>query len=74
LVARRNASPSCASRPRSDRNGEEGRPERRDRQQIREQQHRDRETALRENGFWIAQMLEAVRYGDDPKSLLRYDT
>jgi zinc protease len=40
---------------------------------VREQQHRDRETALRENGFWIAQMLEAVRYGDDPKSLLRYD-
>ncbi len=40
---------------------------------VREQETRDRETALRENGFWLSQMLEAARFGDDPKLLLRYD-
>jgi zinc protease len=40
---------------------------------VREQQVRDRETALKENGFWLGGLLEAARFGDDPKLLLRYD-
>jgi zinc protease len=40
---------------------------------VREQQHRDRETALRENGFWWPLMLDSARYGDDLRLVLRYD-
>jgi len=39
---------------------------------VREQQHRDRETALRGKTILIAQMLKPVR-SCDPKSLLRYE-
>src|SRR5471032_2773765 len=34
---------------------------------VREQEIRDRETALRENGFWLAALLESARFSDDPK-------
>jgi zinc protease len=40
---------------------------------VREQQVRERETALRENGFWLGGLLDAERFGDDPKLLLRHD-
>ena len=40
---------------------------------VREQQTRDRETALRENGFWLGGLLESARFGDDPKLVLHYD-
>jgi len=40
---------------------------------VREQQIRDRETALRENGFWLGGLLESARFGDDPKLVLHYD-
>ena len=39
---------------------------------VKEQQTRERETALKENGFWLSQLLEAARFNDDPKLLLQY--
>ena len=40
---------------------------------VREQEIRDRETALRENGFWLGGLIESARSGDDPKLVLHYD-
>ena len=31
---------------------------------------RERETALLTNGFWVGWLLDAYRYGDDPKAVL----
>jgi zinc protease len=40
---------------------------------VREQQTRERETALRENGFWLSGLVDSARFDDDPKLLLHYD-
>lgn len=40
---------------------------------VREQQVRERETALKDNGFWLDGLLDAVPFGDDPKLLLKHD-
>ncbi len=40
---------------------------------VREQQVRERETALKQNGFWLGGILDAMRFGDDPRLLLRHD-
>jgi zinc protease len=40
---------------------------------VKEQQLRQRETDLKENGFWLGELLEAARFNDDPTRLLRYD-
>ena len=34
---------------------------------------RERETAFKQNGFWLSGILDALRYGDDPRQLLQYD-
>lgn len=41
---------------------------------VRENWKRQHELALRENGFWAGRLLEAYRFGDDPKDLLDIDT
>jgi zinc protease len=40
---------------------------------VREIQRRARETSLRENGFWVAQLTFADQYGTDPRVLISYD-
>lgn len=40
---------------------------------VKEGQRRERETDLRENGFWSGELADAARFGDDPKLILRYD-
>ena len=40
---------------------------------VREQQVREHETALKENGYWLGEILDALRYGDDPRLILKYD-
>jgi zinc protease len=40
---------------------------------VREQQVREQEEALKENGFWLGTLAEAARFGEDPHELLRHD-
>ena len=42
-------------------------------EKVREIETRERETALKENGFWSGQLLEHYRYGTDPLLILDYD-
>lgn len=39
---------------------------------VREQEIRERETDLKENGFWLGELLDAARYGEDPRQILKY--
>jgi zinc protease len=40
---------------------------------VREIQRRSKETSLRENGYWVAQLTFADQYGTDPRLLVSYD-
>ncbi len=40
---------------------------------VKEQEIRERETALKENYFWLGEILEAADYGEDPREVLKYD-
>jgi zinc protease len=40
---------------------------------VREQQVREHETALKENGFWLGTLAEAARFNEDPHEALRHD-
>jgi zinc protease len=40
---------------------------------VKEQQRRSRETDLRENGFWLSQLVSADLYDYDPRIILEYD-
>jgi zinc protease len=40
---------------------------------VKEMQRRERETNLKENGFWIGMLLDAYYNNDDPADILRYD-
>ena len=42
-------------------------------QKVREGQTRRRETDLKENGFWLGQLVGAYRYEQDPLLILEYD-
>jgi zinc protease len=37
---------------------------------IKETERRERETQLKTNGFWINQLFQSYRFGDDPRALL----
>ncbi len=39
---------------------------------IREQQTRERETDLKQNSFWMRQLADAARFGEDPREVLKY--
>jgi zinc protease len=41
-------------------------------QKVKEAQRRTTETNLRENGYWIGQLLVTDRWGLDPRNLTRY--
>ena len=38
---------------------------------VREQERRDHEVELKENGFWLGELMDAARFGDDPKLILK---
>lgn len=40
---------------------------------VREMQLRERETQMRENGFWIGQLMAYDRYGWDPRDILHFE-
>ncbi|MBE0594166.1 MAG: insulinase family protein, partial [Gemmatimonadales bacterium] len=42
-------------------------------EKVREIQRRDRETSLRENGFWLGQLVLYDQLGLDPRDLLSFD-
>lgn len=42
-------------------------------QKVKEAQRRSRETSLRENRYWLSQLMAAERYGVDPRSILTYE-
>lgn len=42
-------------------------------QKVREAQRRSRETNLRQNRYWIGQLVAAHRYGTDPLNILTYE-
>ena len=40
---------------------------------VRETERREREVALRENGFWLGSLVSYLRAGWDPRDILRHD-
>ncbi|MGD2216039.1 MAG: insulinase family protein [Gemmatimonadales bacterium] len=48
-------------------------PPQEDIDKVKEMQRREHETDLRENSFWLGQLLAAERYGLDPRNLLDYE-
>ena len=40
---------------------------------VREIQRRSKETNLKENRYWVAQLLASDQYGADPRLLISYD-
>jgi zinc protease len=42
-------------------------------QKVKEAQRRTRETSLRENSYWLNQLLVSDRWGLDPRNLLKYE-
>ncbi len=40
---------------------------------VRENQRRNKETNLKENGYWVGQLAFADQYGTDPHRLISYD-
>jgi zinc protease len=45
-----------------------------DAQRVREIQRRERETSLRQNGYWISQLAGYAREGFDFADILRYES
>jgi zinc protease len=45
-----------------------------DLEKVQQTQRRTRETALRQNGFWIGQLGSAYQFADDPRDILTYNT
>lgn len=39
---------------------------------LHEQQTRERETSLKENGFWLGELADAARWNEDPKQILAH--
>ncbi len=48
-------------------------PSQQDIDKVKEMQRRQLETDLRENSFWLSQLIAADRYGLDPRNILTYD-
>ena len=48
-------------------------PDQSDIDKIKEQQRRDRETNIKQNRFWLNQLLAYDRYGLDPRAILTYN-
>jgi zinc protease len=48
-------------------------PSQEDIDKVKEMQRRAHETDLRENGFWLGQLVAAERYGLDPRNILDYE-
>ena len=44
-----------------------------DLQKVREMQRRERETALRQNGYWLNALVARYREGRDPRDILEVD-
>jgi len=42
-------------------------------QKVKESQRRSLETSMRENRYWLGQLVAAQRYGTDPRNLLSYE-
>jgi zinc protease len=40
---------------------------------IKQLRRREHETNLKENGYWLAELAQAYRFGDDPKLVLDFD-
>jgi len=40
---------------------------------VQETQRRSRETSLRQNGYWMGQLVAAYRQGLDPRDILTYE-
>jgi zinc protease len=40
---------------------------------VQEAQIRERETSLKQNGYWLGQLVAAQRWGSDPRNILTYD-
>jgi zinc protease len=47
-------------------------PSQQDIDKVKEMQRRQLETDLRENGYWLGQLLAYERYGMDPRNILNY--
>ncbi len=47
-------------------------PTQQDIDKVKEMQQRQHETALRENRYWLSQLISADRYGLDPRNILTY--
>jgi len=48
-------------------------PSQEDIDKVKEMQRRQRETNLRENSYWLGQLVAADRYGLDPRDILIYE-
>jgi zinc protease len=48
-------------------------PSQEDIDKVKETQRRQRETNLRENGYWLGQLVSADRYDLDPRDILTYE-
>ncbi len=48
-------------------------PSQEDIDKVKEMQRREYETDLRENGFWLGQLVAAERYGLDPRNIITYE-
>jgi zinc protease len=48
-------------------------PSQEDIDKVKEQQRREYETELRENDFWLGQLVAAERYGLDPRNIITYE-
>lgn len=44
-----------------------------DLEKVKEAQRRERETALRQNGYWLGQLSAKTRYHEDPREILTYE-
>jgi zinc protease len=42
-------------------------------EKVMEAQRRGRETSLKQNGYWLYQLLFAQRFGTDPRDILTYE-
>ena len=49
-------------------------PSQQDVDKVKEMQRRARETDLRENSYWLSQLIAADRYDIDPRNILTYET
>lgn len=44
-----------------------------DLEKVKEAQRRERQTALKQNGYWLGQLSAKSRYGEDPREILTYE-